>query len=536
VGDCGFWGGPVTFPVGPVNGQIYRIDAQYVYQWNAGTSTWDLISSPGGGPVGPTGATGPAGPSGPTGPTGPAGVTGATGPAGATGATGATGPQGVTGATGPDGVTGATGPAGATGATGATGPQGVTGATGPDGVTGATGPAGATGATGPVAGSANQVVYKDGTNAPAGSANLTFDGARLSAANLAVDTNLIYSDGTNNRVGVNTSSPLAVLHAVSTDAAVAVLRLIGATSQTNDYITARASDATVKFSVNSDGNVIVGANQSTGGAAIEVGSGRTGDGPSYIDFTSDTTYTDYGLRIIRAAGANGTSTFDHRGTGSLILRTLEVADILFQANAATRGRFSNLGTFVVGTSGGTAGVSMSITKTATGSTDTRHLAISGVIQSDVTGSHYQVLSFASTQAASFAMSTIYHFVATAGTFGVGSTVTTQTGFETFSSMTGATNNISFRGGLNAATGNWNLYMSGSAANYIAGRLGVGAFLTSGAMAQIVNTTASDKAFVVKGAAAQSGNLQDWQDSAGTILAKVDSSGNFAAVSISGGSA
>jgi hypothetical protein len=58
--------------------------------------------------------------------------------------------------------------------------QGPTGATGPAGATGPTGATGPQGATGPTAGTANQVVYKDGTNAPTGSANLTFDGTNLS--------------------------------------------------------------------------------------------------------------------------------------------------------------------------------------------------------------------------------------------------------------------------------------------------------------------------------------------------------------------
>jgi hypothetical protein len=69
---------------------------------------------------------------------------------------------------------------GPTGATGDVGPTGPTGATGPTGPTGPTGVTGATGPTGPAAGTANQVVYKDGTNAATGSANLTFDGTNLS--------------------------------------------------------------------------------------------------------------------------------------------------------------------------------------------------------------------------------------------------------------------------------------------------------------------------------------------------------------------
>jgi hypothetical protein len=69
-------------------------------------------------------------------------------------------------------------------------------------------------------------------------------------------------------------------------------------------------------------------------------------------------------------------------------------------------------------------------------------------------------------------------------------------------------------------------MDGTAANYMAGRLGIGAALTSGAMAQVTNTTAADKAFVIKGAASQSGKLLEIQNSAATALATVDSSGNF----------
>ena len=81
------------------------------------------------------------------------------------------------------GVSGPTGPTGPTGLTGPTGPTGpastVPGPPGPTGGPGPTGPAGPAGPTGPVAGSANQVVYKDGSNNAAGSANLTFNGTNL---------------------------------------------------------------------------------------------------------------------------------------------------------------------------------------------------------------------------------------------------------------------------------------------------------------------------------------------------------------------
>ena len=140
------------------------------------------------GATGLTGATGIVGVSGATGVVGVSGATGVVGVSGATGVVGVSGATGLTGATGAVGVSGATGVvgvSGATGLTGATGVVGVSGATGVVGVTGATGVvgvSGATGITGPVAGSANQVVYKNSSNVAAGSANLVFDGTTLSAA------------------------------------------------------------------------------------------------------------------------------------------------------------------------------------------------------------------------------------------------------------------------------------------------------------------------------------------------------------------
>jgi len=96
---------------------------------------------------------------------------------------GDTGPAGADGTNGTNGIDGATGPQGPQGDTGPTGPKGDTGDQGPQGIqgpTGATGATGATGPAGPVAGSANQVVYKDGSNAPAGNAGLTYNGTDLS--------------------------------------------------------------------------------------------------------------------------------------------------------------------------------------------------------------------------------------------------------------------------------------------------------------------------------------------------------------------
>ncbi len=54
----------------------------------------------------------------------------------------------------------------------------------------------------------------------------------------------------------------------------------------------------------------------TGDTAVQIGVGRTDDGNAYIDLAGDTTYTDFGLRMIRNSGENGISRIAHRGTGN----------------------------------------------------------------------------------------------------------------------------------------------------------------------------------------------------------------------------
>ena len=69
---------------------------------------------------------------------------------------------------------------------------------------------------------------------------------------------------------------------------------------------------------------------------LELGIGQNANNYAYVDFIGDTTYTDYGLRIIRGnTGANAPSTIYHRGTGNLILRTQEASAINLQTGGST---------------------------------------------------------------------------------------------------------------------------------------------------------------------------------------------------------
>jgi hypothetical protein len=83
-----------------------------------------------------------------------------------------------------------------------------------------------------------------------------------------------------------------------------------------------------------------------------------------------------------------------------------------------------------------------------------------------------IATSANTQAATFTTQ-IRHISLSQGTFGAGSTVTNQFGVIVGASMVGATNNYGFFGDIPSGTNRWNIYMAGTAANYMAGSLAIG---------------------------------------------------------------
>ena len=94
----------------------------------------------------------------------------------------------------------------------------------------------------------------------------------------------------------------------------------------------------------------VGADDATD-AFLEIGEGATGNRSSYIDIVGDTTYTDYGLRVIRNnGGADATSEIKHRGTGAFNIVTQEAAPIQFYTSNSPRVAIDSSGRLLVGTS------------------------------------------------------------------------------------------------------------------------------------------------------------------------------------------
>jgi hypothetical protein len=122
---------------------------------------------------------------------------------------------------------------------------------------------------------------------------------------------------------------------------------------------------------------------------------------------------------------------------------------------------------------GLTNITLRLGKTITGSTTSYAIYNAGVVQSDVTGAAWNNISELNTAASAFTLANFYHYGATQGTIGAGSTITTQRGFFANSNLTGATINYGFQGSIPSGTNRWNLYMDGTAANYMAGQLLIG---------------------------------------------------------------
>jgi hypothetical protein len=83
-----------------------------------------------------------------------------------------------------------------------------------------------------------------------------------------------------------------------------------------------------------------------------------------------------------------------------------------------------------------------------------------------------VISRGATAASSFTVGAVYAFYALNSTLGAGSTITNQYGLY-IADQTQGTNNFGIASLVSSGTNKWNIYASGTAANYFAGNVGIG---------------------------------------------------------------
>ena len=194
--------------------------------------------------------------------------------------------------------------------------------------------------------------------------------------------------------------------------------------------------------------------------------------------------------------------------------------ILFKTGSQSeRMRIDTSGNVSIGSSGTTTGVNLNIGANIGGSTTAYALYLNGQVQSAVNSTAYYI-STQSNLNASTNLQYVTHYSAYQGTIS-GTIAQSQVGFYADGGLTaGTTFNLGFQGALSVSgTKNWNLYMNGSAPNYLAGSLCVGTS-TVGSVAGSINavgaitfqTTTNNQSYTTTGA----GTITISSGTAGTI--------------------
>jgi hypothetical protein len=181
-------------------------------------------------------------------------------------------------------------------------------------------------------------------------------------------------------------------------------------------------------------------------------------------------------RIYNTGGTAALPSYTFTGDTGLGISRLSAGILGISAAGAEVARFSSSGIQLstVMSMGGSTSSTVRLLIVGNGGTGTATRAIQSTetIQSNTTGTYYTFSSAPSTAAAAFTLDTLSHYFAAQGTIGAGSAVTTQVGFYVNANMTGATNNQAFRGSLASAAGVYNLFMDGTANNFLNGNLGI----------------------------------------------------------------
>jgi hypothetical protein len=119
--------------------------------------------------------------------------------------------------------------------------------------------------------------------------------------------------------------------------------------------------------------------------------------------------------------------------------------------------------------------------TGGGATSAYGIRQDGIVQNDVTNSSYGIYNSGNI-AAGASLNFYYHFYAGQQSFGI--TPSKQIGYYVESSLTGATSNYGFQGAIASGANRFNLYMDGTASNYLRGVTMIGTSSTDDGINQL----------------------------------------------------
>jgi hypothetical protein len=447
---------------------------------------------------GTTGSSGTSGVSGSSGTSATSSTSGANGSSGSSSTSGLGGTGGTNGTSGVSGTSGINGINGSSGTSGTTGTSGINGSSGISGTTGTTGTSGTSVA---VSGTLNTIAKFTGTGTTIGNSNITDNGSLVSLNSIS---------NVNSNLGILATQPaggpiltLSIANGGSgyVDGSYNVLFPPSTSLYGSATLVVSGGIVTTVTLIYGGANYYAGETKSIPNTSL----GGTGSGCVITIVTVD----DSNLRIQNAFGTStassdislyhfNASTLANEGLGFIKWETNDAstgaAGIQAKFGAYSAGGFGNAYfTFETKEAGGAVtertridqygaigigatsliGYNLRASKNIYGATTSYGFMSDGVVQTSATANAIGYSTNLSTVASAFTNANLIHYQASQSTIGATSIVTNQFGFYVNANLIGATNNYGFYSNIPSTTNRWNLYMAGTADNYIAGKLLIG---------------------------------------------------------------
>jgi hypothetical protein len=258
------------------------------------------------------------------------------------------------------------------------------------------------------------------------------------------------------------------------------------------------------FAIALGGNVGIGT--TSVGAKLQVNNAATvGTGASAMSAINPIIFVDNGstangsivikahsvgagnvVGALRFASSPDGVNYNYAGIEALSAASATVETLVFKISPSNSSAATSTEIMRINSNGLLIGTQTSIadTKLIIGGSYGRGAYLNGIIPSTVTSTARYVNTVAQTTASVFTLTNLQHYFAEQTTFGTGSTVTNQFGFYVENNLIGATNNYGFYGNIASGANRWNLYMAGTANNFLAGNLGIGTTTTTSGTLQV----------------------------------------------------